>query len=69
MSKRTAKPARTSIVKHTDTYHICYSRGNGYSALIDSPYFSAILLGHFDTQTQAQSAIDEYRYDGLKGAA
>lgn len=67
--KRTQKPTRTSIVKHTDTYHICYSRDNGYSALIDSPYFSAIYLGHFDTQTLAQTAIDEYRYNGLKRAA
>lgn len=61
--KRNTKPARTSIVKHVDGYHITYSRDSGYGALIDAPYFSAICLGYFDTMTAAQVAIDTYRYE------
>jgi hypothetical protein len=64
MSKR-SKPARTMIIKHEDGYHINYKRGDGYNAMIDAPYFSAICLGWFDSQTAAQSAIDTYRYDEL----
>lgn len=66
MSKRITRPARTMIIKHTDGYHICFSRDNGYSALIDSPYFSAVCLGYFKSETEAQSAIDAYRYEEIE---
>jgi hypothetical protein len=63
VSKRNTKPARTMIIKHEDGYHLNYKRGEGFQAMIDSPYFSAISLGWFDSQTAAQVAVDQYRYD------
>lgn len=68
MSKRNTKPARTSIVKHVDGYHLNYQRGAGFQAMIDAPYFSAISLGWFTTQTAAQAAVDAYRYEELSNA-
>lgn len=64
-----SKPARTMIIKHEDGFHINYQRGNGFQAMIDSPYFSAISLGWFESQTAAQVAIDAYRFDELMSVA
>lgn len=67
--KRTPRPERTIIVKHVDGYHVTYSRQHGYGALIDAPYFSAICLGYFDSLSDAQVAIDTYRYEELSQPA
>ena len=43
-------------------YRINYRRGDGYQAIIDSTQSS---LGWFETQTDAQAAIDNYHYEDL----
>ena len=68
MTKR-SKPIRTMIIKHEDGYHINYKRGDGFQAMIDDPFFSAISLGWFDSQTAAQTAVDQYRYEELTQVA
>jgi len=66
--KKNIKPARTMIIKHEDGYHLNYKRGEGFQAMIDSPFFSAISLGWFESQTAAQVAVDQYRYEELTNA-
>lgn len=63
--KKQPKRARTSIILVADGYHINYNRDDGYSAIIDAPYFSAQCLGYYATQSEAQAAIDAYNYDQL----
>lgn len=58
---KTSKRPRTSIIEHGDGYHINYQREDGFSAYIDTPYFSAICLGYFPTQDSAWHAIKEYQ--------
>ena len=65
MAKRFNPNPHTSIVKHVDGYHITHRTGDGYGAVIDEPYFSANHLGYFRTQDEAQTEIDNYRFDQL----
>jgi hypothetical protein len=66
--RRTGYVLTQTIVIH-DEYHINYKRGEGFNAMIDSPFFSAISLGWFETQTAAQVAVDQYRYEELTQVA
>lgn len=68
MKKQPKRPT-THIILHEDGYHINFNRDDKFSAYIDAPYFSAICLGYFETQTAAQNAINEYRYKELARAA
>lgn len=58
---KTAKRPRTRIVEHEEGYHINYQREDGFSAIIDTPYFSANCLGYFPTQDSAWHAVKEYQ--------
>lgn len=69
MKTKTTRKQPVIIAVMADGYHITYRRGDGYCALVDSPYFSAVCLGWFDTQTEAQVAIDTYRYEEARNAA
>ena len=62
MKHRKQAPA---IVAHDDRSHITYRRSDGFAAYADARYFSADLLGYFETQNEAQTAIDNHYYELL----
>lgn len=60
---KTSKRPRTRIIEHEEGYHINFNREDGFSALIDSPYFSANCLGYFETKDAARLAVSTWKLE------